>query len=444
MSGPGIRYWEFACALSRSPTLDVTLVTTPGCSAQPVGDEPPFGLHAGRDEAHLRAWVREADVVVTPGAVVSLFPSLLRTGVPLVLDLYIPLLLEELQRPSSLPLNEQALRLDRVRAGLLTQVRAADFILCASEKQRDYWLGVLSAAGRINPHTHAGDPTLRRLIDVVPFGLPADPPQHTRWVLKGVVPGIGADDRVLLWGGGLYDWLDAPTLIRAMGRLAGRRPDVKLFFMGARHPNPQESQRRGTRQTLALADELGLTGRTVFFNDWVPYAERASYLLEADVAVSLHRDHLETRFSFRTRFLDILWAGLPVVATRGDVFSELVETEGLGCTVAPGDVEGVVEAILTLLEIPDLRQTYRDRFECVAEAYRWDGIVEPLAAFCNAPRPAPDRAYVGRREGFDAGPTPWWRLPGKVWQALWAGGIRGLARQLAAYLRWMRGRRGKL
>jgi glycosyltransferase involved in cell wall biosynthesis len=214
--------------------------------------------------------------------------------------------------------------------------------------------------------------------------------------------------------------------------------------MGARHPNPQESQRRGTRQTLALAHELGLTGRTIFFNDWVPYTERANYLLEADVAVSLHRQHLETRFSFRTRFLDILWAGLPVVATRGDVFSELVETEELGLTVAPDDVEGVAEAIVTLLDTPDLHQLYRPRFEHVAEAYRWERVIDPLATFCATPRLAPDRMYLEGERDLDAGPTPWWRLPGKAWQALRAGGIHGLVRQVDAYRRWMRGRRGKL
>jgi hypothetical protein len=94
-----------------------------------------------------------------------------------------------------------------------------------------------------------------------------------------------------------------------------------LFFMGARHPNPQESERKGLRETIALSRELGLDGRAVFFNDWVPYAERENYLLEADVGVSLHRDHLETHFAFRTRFLDCLWAGLPIITTRGDVIS---------------------------------------------------------------------------------------------------------------------------
>lgn len=443
MSGPGIRYWEFARVLSSSPTLAVTLATVPGVAAQPPADGLPFHLHSAHDEADLRALVANAGVVIAPGAVISLYPSLSRIQTPLVLDLYIPLLLEELQRPRPESLAEQTLSFDRVQRSLSTQILVADFILCASEKQRDYWLGALSAAGRINPYTHTSDPTLRRLIAVVSFGLPSQPPRHTRQVLKGAHPGIGADDKVLLWGGGLYDWLDAPTLIRAMARLADRRPDVKLFFMGIKHPNPQESQRRGTRETLALADELGLTGRTVFFNDWVAYEERANYLLEADVGASLHRDHLETRFSFRTRFLDYLWAGLPIVATRGDVLSEQVETQGLGRVVEPGDVEGVVQAILSLVEKPNLRQVYRPRFERAAAAYRWEVVTRPLVEFCAAPRIAPDKEHLRQVPVLEIGPTSWWRLPGKAWWALRSGGVRGLARQVSQYRCWMLNRRGR-
>lgn len=443
MSGPGIRYWEFARSLGRVSNLDVTLATVPGIAAQCPDQEMSCQLRASRDEADLRALARQADVVIAPGAVVSLYPSLLEVGKPLVLDLYIPLLLEELQRTRPESLSEQALFFDRLRRSTMTQLLSADLILCASEKQRDYWLGALSAVGRVNPYAHSQDPTFRHLVAVVPFGLPSQPPRHTRRVLKGVFPGIGPDDKVLLWGGGLYDWLDPLTLIRAMDSLATRRLDVKLFFMGVDHPNLQEVQRRGTRETLDLTDDLGLSGRNVIFNDWVPYDERENFLLEADIGVSLHRDHLETRFSFRTRFLDYVWAGLPIIATRGDVLGGVVEREGLGRVVDPGDVDGLVKAILDLIETPNLRQTYKSRFEQVAAAYRWEVVTRPLIAFCSAPRLAPDKGHLKPSSALRRGPTPWWQLPRKALRALRAGGIDGLTRQMRGYWRWMIHRRGR-
>jgi len=88
----------------------------------------------------LSALAAKADVVITVGAVVSLYPALRKIKTPLVLDLYIPLMLEELQRTRAQSLAEQSLFFDGLRRDLATQILAADFILCASEKQRDYWL----------------------------------------------------------------------------------------------------------------------------------------------------------------------------------------------------------------------------------------------------------------------------------------------------------------
>lgn len=443
MSGPGIRYWEFARVLSDNACFDVTLATTPDVSFTPLTTNPLFGLHSGRDEADLRTLAAHADAVVAPGPVADLYPSLTQNNTPLVLDLYIPLLLEELQRPRSESLAEQELLFDRIRRSMCSQLLAADFIICASEKQRDFWLGALSALGRVNPYTHASDPTLECLVAVVPFGLPTDPPRHTRQVLKGAHPSIDADDKVLLWSGGIWDWLDTSTLLRAMARLVGHRPDIKLFFMGIKHFNPQEAQRKGTRETLALADELDLTNRTVFFNDWVPYEERGNYLLEADMSISLHRDHLESRFSFRTRFLDNLWAGLPLIATRGDVLSREIKHHGLGHLVEPGDVDGVVEAILNLADTPDSREVYRSRFKRLSDAYRWEVVTQPLIQFCTDPHFAPDKQHLGQQAPmFRTGPTSWWQLPGKAWQALQKGGLQNLVRQMRQYLRWMLNRQG--
>ena len=120
----------------------------------------------------------------------------------------------------------------------------------------------------------------------------------------------------MLWNGGLWPWLDPETAIRAVGALAERRPGVRLVFMGAAQQLPAQ---RTAERAQALAAELGLLDRVVFFNDeWVPYEQRADWLLEADCALSTHEDHLETRFAFRTRVLDCFWARLPIVCTGGD------------------------------------------------------------------------------------------------------------------------------
>src|SRR5674536_385521 len=65
--------------------------------------------------------------------------------------------------------------------------------------------GQMAALGRINPATYDEDESLESLIAVVPFGVGSTPPVHTRPAIKGVVPGIGPDDKVILWGGGIWN-----------------------------------------------------------------------------------------------------------------------------------------------------------------------------------------------------------------------------------------------
>src|SRR4029077_10583123 len=103
-------------------------------------------------------------------------------------------------------------------------------------------------------------------------------------------------------------WFDPLSLIKAVDLLTRSHSNIRLFFLGMQHPNPSVPEMQMAHRARELADELGLTAKNVFFNEkWVPYAERQNYLLDADVGVSTHFEHIETTFSFRTRILDYLW-----------------------------------------------------------------------------------------------------------------------------------------
>ena len=228
---------------------------------------------------------------------------------------------------------------------------------------------------------------LRALIDVVPFGLPSQEPRHTRQVLKGVRPGIAPGDLVLLWGGGVWEWFDPLTPIRGLALAARERPDLRLFFMTRGHPNPRlkgTGQASMYERAVALAEELGLLGRQVFFNrEWVPYDERENYLLEADIGVSAHFNRLETVTAVRTRLFDYFWAGLPMLVSGGDMLSEeVVRGQALGRVVPPGDERAWAEALLELASEPDRRERRQAAFARLKAELTWDRVVEPLARFC--------------------------------------------------------------
>lgn len=384
MAGPAIRSWEIAKSLSRA-VEEVRLASTQAAELT----HPEFAV-AFADEDRLRDWVDWADVLVVQGDLLSSFPWMCDADVVIVADLYDPMHLEALEIGREHLPHERMDLLLRMTEALNVQIERADFMICASEKQRDFWLGQLGALCRINVYTYDTDPSLRSLIDVAPFGVSEQAPVQTRHAIKGEVPGIGPEDDLIIWGGGVYNWFDPVTLVRAVARLVERRPALKLYFLGMGHPNPLVPAMRTAAETRTLSDSLGLTGQHVFFNtEWVDYDDRVNYLLDADLGVSTHFDHIETAFSFRTRILDYVWAGLPVVATGGDTFATIIGEHELGLVVDPEDVDGLAEAIERVLYSSE-RERMAGNARRFAQTMRWSRVLDPLIAFCRDPRHASD------------------------------------------------------
>jgi glycosyltransferase involved in cell wall biosynthesis len=390
MAGPAIRAYELALQLSAAGnqvTLAVPVSTD--LEAQPFPIVPYDPTQANS----MRSASIGQDVLVASCGVLPQNPVLRQTVGSIVIDLYDPFHLENLASAALDPEGGAYADWSYVISSLDEQLRMGDFFLCASERQRDHWIGALAALNRINPATFGKDPALRSIIDVVPFGVSATPPSKHAPAMRGVIPGIGADDFVLLWNGGIYNWFDPLSLIEAVAQVARRRPQVRLVFLSTTHPNPSVPQMVVATQARKLAEEHGLVGKHVFFNEtWVPYEQRADWLLEADAGVSTHLDHAETRYSYRTRLLDCFWAGLPVICTAGDSVADLIEREEAGLTVPPADVPALARAIEALMDDPERRRRCGERARAIAGTLTWARAAEPLLRFCAAPARAADLA----------------------------------------------------
>lgn len=390
MPGPAIRAWHLAEQLARAG-CHVVLAGTAGATR--TSSEMEVRAVVGGDLDDL---VAGADAVFAPTSVVRRHPVVVEAGRPLCIDMYIPTHLENLEALGQAGGPEHIAAVEHQVSVINDDLAHGDFFLCASERQRDFWLGSLASLGRLNPATYAADPTLRNLIDVVPFGLDPTPPPAGDGVLRRLFPPIGPADPVVIWGGGVYNWFDPLSLLQATERLLTRRPDLRLVFLGMRNPNPGIPEMRVAAELRAESDRMGLTGTHVFFNEgWVPYDQRGAYLADADVGASTHRDHVETHFSFRTRVLDYLWVGLPMVLTGGDTLSDGIDGAGLGVAVAPGDPAAIAAAIDRILADPP----GRDAIRRYGAGFGWDRVSGPLVDFATSPRPAADRAGSGRPGG---------------------------------------------
>lgn len=388
MAGPAIRAWNMAQHLT--PEHEVRLLTFGEVGVDPrtfeVRSVSPRDAHAADEHVD---W---ADIIIFQGHAMAVYPAIQETEKIIVVDLYDPMHLEQLEQAKERGPTAWAYEVESATKVLNQQMRRGDFFLCASERQRHFWLGQLAGLGRLNPLTYAADNSLNNLLALVPFGLPSAEPVRTGAGMRGVVPGIGLDDKVIIWGGGIYNWFDPLTLIAAIDLLRGRRPQVRLFFLGMQHPNPLVPQMQMAVRARELADRLGLTGSHVFFNEkWVPYNDRQNYLMDADVGVSTHFEHIETTFSFRTRILDYLWAHLPIVTTRGDGFGDMVAADGLGVAVPQSDPETLAAALDSMLFDSAAIDRARTRVDRVRADFTWDKALDPLVRFCRDPRPASDR-----------------------------------------------------
>lgn len=382
MRGNSIRAYELSKVLAHG--AEVTLAGV-DAGVQPGLDVPTITYDRAYPSALLPTLER-ADVVVAQPPWPLLAHWLRRSGARLIFDLYDPEPFEVLEflRERSPHLRRLAvqLTLDRISAAM----HSGHHFLCASTKQQDLWVGALLAERLIGPTAYDRDPGLLSVIDIVPFGVDEMPPARTGPGPRELIRGLHDDDDLVLWNGGIWGWLDAPTAIRAIGVLAKRRPKAKLVFMGASAQGPG---RGATEAARALARDLGLLDRSVFFNDaWVPYRDRGNWLLEADCALSTHANHLETRFAYRTRLLDCFWAGLPVVCTAGDDLAGQVQRDGLGEAVPQQDPAAVAAGLERVLERG--RQAFAPALARAAEDASWRRVAEPLVRFASS-RGTPQR-----------------------------------------------------
>jgi GT2 family glycosyltransferase len=384
MAGPGMRYLEIGRTLSAD--MDVTLAA-PSKTSISVQGMKLVRYQFDRPDI-LVELANQCNVVLISSFILEKFPFLEKTAARVVVDFYDPTVLENLQYYVHEPIAYQASLNAQVIEITNRLAQIGDFYLCGNERQRDYWMGVLTANGRTNPLNYRKDQSFRTLIDVVGIGFPGRG-IHKRPYLKGLHPRFPLESRIVLWGGGIWDWLDPLSLIESWPAVLSQHPEARLVFLGTRHPNPEIPRHRMADRAEALAAEIGEKDQSIFFIEWLPYETREYLLGESDVGVVLHPEHAETRYAMRTRVMDYIWARLPLLVTEGDVTSEWVKQHGIGLVTKPNDSGSVAEQLCGLLDQP--KEKWSPAFTPLIEGFSWEQVVEPLRRYCLEGTYAPDR-----------------------------------------------------
>jgi glycosyltransferase involved in cell wall biosynthesis len=354
LSGPEIRALEFGRALAVDHEVTI---------ASPAGaDQTLDGLRVIADQR--RRLTREAarhDVVISACMPPYLLALKRLLGFVAIADLYDPME-HELATIADAPARSRELQ--RRAAILSLQLRTADAIFCAGASQRAQLRSSAEAAGLTIP-----DPA------VVPFGIPDPPPAPTRRPLHDRFPQLAEGDRVILWWGSVWRWLDVETAIRAIATIAGQRDDVKLVITAGRPPNALAAQFDATDTARQLAAELGVLDRQVLFLDeWVPYDQRHEYLAEADLGLTLHLHGEEAGLAARARYMDYLWAELPCVLGRGDETAQEFSEAGFATLIDEADPVLLAQTLTGLLDEPGALVAARRRGAELAAGRRWESV----------------------------------------------------------------------
>ena len=340
MAGPGIRAWHIARELGKH--FDATLIA----KAEGVARGGVTFIEHGTDAA--RAAMRDASVLI--GQPARGFRKHHR-GQRIVYDLFDPTVLELRELYGSAPSMRQRVHLAAEWWRLSEALMRADLLICAARKQRAFYESLQSGSA----------PWIE-----VPFGID----------LSDAKSCPKPQDNIVVWGGGVWEWLDPVTAVDAVVRLNQEGVRAQLLFLGRARPNRALVDRRRDDRFDALLERGG--PHVSANGEWIPYDERLSWLRAGKIAIMLHRRTAEADYSIRTRLFDAIAAAIPVVATEGGFAAELVEQEGLGIVVSPGDVAAVAEAMRRLLMDDETYSTCVQNLERIRPRFAWERVTEPL------------------------------------------------------------------
>jgi glycosyltransferase involved in cell wall biosynthesis len=369
-AGVGIRFIEFARAL-RAAGHKVLLLSADGGSVE--GCES-----AAISPETLRDGSARAAAAVVQGHVANDYFAHARP-IPTVIDLYDPFIVENLHYSTTT--GSEVFLHDY--GTLMNSLQRGDLFLCASRAQRLFYLGALLAARRLNPSLFHADPTVRSLIEVVPFGVAEAP----------LIPRPETSENILF--GGIYDWYDAKLAVQAVERLRSVVPGATLTFN--RHPNADITPQGVAAETEAWVREHKLD--FVRFDPWIAYEQRAAYYAGFSAALLTFPQSLETDLSMRTRVYDYLWAGLPIVTSSARGTDEIIERYDVGRVVKGSDPGAYAAALIALFSSPVVMARMSAQTRRFVTEHQWKDVLKPLVDFCSSPRfdatkPTPSASHV--------------------------------------------------
>jgi len=333
--------------------------------------------------------LQEAHDTFKPDCIVAvnfshcLYATKLRTDRPIWMDIYGDML----TIAQAANYRAQSDRGLHTSIAFMRQVlQTGDAFSGCGKPQQHALVGELAMSGRLNRHTFGFE-----FAHVVPAGSPpsTEPPlfrSEPRTLLSQ--HGIAEDDFVVLWCGGYNTWTDVDTLFRSIIWAMSQERRIHYVSVGA---NTYDAPDNVYTRLLGMIEQSQHRARFHMLG-WRPWSEMKSYYQDSDVGINIDALHYETIYGTRTRLVEMIAAGLPVVTSMGPELSYLLQDHGAALTFAVGDWQALGQHLIKLAQ----NSTLRDRLARTAYSYATNQLsfaatTATLRTWVCAPKRAPDK-----------------------------------------------------
>lgn len=324
----------------------------------------------------------EPDCVVAVNYSHCLYVTKLKTSKPVWMDIYGDML--TIMQASTF--RAQTDRGIFTTIGFMKEIlRSGDAYSGCSEPQKHALVGELAMSGRLNSQTFGfkfahtilpGAPT--------PEITAIKPPDRT--FLKE--QGIRNEDFVLLWCGGYNTWTDVHTLFAALEWAMAQDASIHYLSVGASTyggPNTVYDQFQDLIAASQFQDRFHLMG-------WQPWSSINQYYRASDAGLNIDALHYETIYGTRTRLVEMMAAGLPVITSLGCELSYFLQSKRAGLTFEVEDWQELGQHIVYLAQDKSGRlDLARKSLTCAMDDLSFCTTTIPLRNWVKNPQMAPDR-----------------------------------------------------
>jgi glycosyltransferase involved in cell wall biosynthesis len=331
----------------------------------------------------------QPDCVVAVNYSHCLYVTKLKTSKPVWMDIYGDML--TIMQASSYRANS-----DRgifTTIGFMKEIlQSGDAYSGCGDIQKHAMVGELAMSGRLNSKTFGFE-----FAHTILPGASTSNKMAVTSPEKGFLKeqGICDDDFILLWCGGYNTWTDVDTLFAALEWAMAQDTSIHYISVGASTyggPNTVYDQFQEMIAASDYQDRYHLMG-------WQPWSSISQYYRASDAGLNIDALHYETIYGTRTRLVEMMAAGLPVITSLGCELSYIIQSKQAGLTFEVEDWQVLGQHIVYLAQDKNGRLNLaKTSLSCAMDDLSFCNTTVPLRKWVKNPQMAPDRVVSDFKE----------------------------------------------